>query len=108
MVAGGGEDVTSVEILSATTLSWRLGPSLPVPLSHASSVSLSETSFLLIGGESKITTNTTKSGRQSDSIYEFKGETQEWIERPEKLHLPLRGMAAILTDSKNVACGTFV
>ena len=99
VVAGGGQDETTVEILSLNSLSWRLGPPLPEPLSHAGSVSLGEKSFLFLGGATDLWEEF------SDKIYEYDAENQSWTERIEKLARPLRGMTSIMMDSKDISCG---
>ena len=96
---------TSVEIFSLNTLSWRLGPPLPEPLSHATSVSsIKKTSFLFIGGRYTTIDRPEEEARYSDKIYEFDAEVLEWNQRPEKLERPSSEMAAILMNSQDVQC----
>ena len=97
LVAGGNPNDISVEILSLSTMEWRVGPNLPKGIDYPASVPFGN-SFLIIGG-SDFEENTFY-----DTIYEYEVEGGNWIERPEKLGQPKYDLTAIMLDTKDVDC----
>ena len=97
VVAGGGLNRNSVDILSFGSMEWREGPALPKPIAWAQSVAYGD-SFLMMGGGDG-------GGVFYDTIYEYDHVNEGWIERPEKLHETKYDFTAVMLDSKDVNCG---
>ena len=97
VVAGGGLNRNSVDILSLSTMEWRAGPALPKAISWAQSVAFGD-SFLLIGGGDG-------GGYYYDTIYEYDPNGEAWIERPETIHEAKYDFTAVMLDTTEVDCG---
>ena len=96
----GGVELNSTEVLNLddTQQGWVRGPDLPTTLYLGASVPFGDT-FLIVGGRDKIVHS-----MEMDTIFQFDGESFNWIQREEKLVMPRYGFAAFLVPQQVARC----
>ena len=91
VIAAGGYDEQSTEILQLEDHTWCYGAELPYFIQRGASVQLQDT-FLIVGGRNDIS--------ELDTIWIFNTETEHWTLLEERMSTARRNIAAFLVPDE--------